>query len=343
MAIKRYSAFVSSEYKNLVVERSEAINSLLDHEILPFCMEHFTVPTNQKFEFIKNRIDNADIFVLLLGDRYGSCDECGVSWTQREYEYALKKGMPMIAIVCESLSKILNQERSLCTDNQLKQIEFYKNIGYCRTVSKEFSISKIITQFLSSVDLTNSLGWTRNNDEMIGDRLINWQEKHLAFDLSGIWFHYHLSQKDETYLRIGKVEIIQKFTPNEYKKLILKGENYSARYDSENDLLINVKSQISNWEGEYEIKPNGKLFGVFNVIRQFNGKFGETIVSEGVRRGIHEFSIMDENEKLQEIGGSFFDVAPSPKYGKMCLFRSENARFDYLKENYMDTLLYNKK
>ncbi len=341
MIIKRYSAFVSSEYENLKDDRNEVINCLLDHEILPFCMEHFTVPTNSKFEFIKERIDNADIFILLLGDRYGSCDENGISWTQREYEYAEKNGMPMIAIVCPELVTLLKQDPSTYTENQSKQVAFYNKIGYCRAVSSEFTITKILTQFFNSVNLSDSIGWSRNTDEVTGSKFDEWKEKNKAYNIGGIWYHYHLSQKDEKYLRIGKVEITQTFTPKDYRKLKLKGENYSARYDKEKDILKPIKSKISNWEGEYEIKPNGKIFGVFSVFRQFDDKFGEVMVAEGTRRGMHEFTIMDENELLQEIGGSFFDVAPSPKYGKLRLFRTEEDRFEYLKENYEETLLAN--
>ncbi len=322
-------------------ERNEAINCLLDKELLPICMEHFTVPTNERFEFIKKRIDMSDVFVLLLGEEYGSCDENGISWTEREYDYAVEKKKDAIAIICKPLLELLNKDPSTYSESQRKQVAFKKKVEYSRDVSDEYSITRILNTFLTDEILRKNPGWKR--EAMTDSELVKWKETHKAYDLGGRWYHYHLSQKDEKYLRIGVVDIIQDFTPQNYKKLILRGENYSARYDRANDLLKSVKAQTSNWEGTYEIKENDKIVGIFNVTRQFDGKFGETIVPEGTRRGLHDFTIMNEDEKLEELGGAFYDVAPSPKYGKIRLFRSEKERFEYLKENYEDTLSYNEK
>jgi hypothetical protein len=45
---------------------------------------------------IKKVIDDSDYYIVILGGRYGSVGEDGVSYTEREYRYALSIGKPII-------------------------------------------------------------------------------------------------------------------------------------------------------------------------------------------------------------------------------------------------------
>ncbi|EJL21877.1 hypothetical protein PMI02_04862 [Novosphingobium sp. AP12] len=51
----------------------------------------------EQLTYIEKVIDECDYYVLVIGARYGSLDEEGVSYTQREYEYAVKNGKTVIA------------------------------------------------------------------------------------------------------------------------------------------------------------------------------------------------------------------------------------------------------
>ena len=90
MEYKKYSAFISSNFESLKNERMELISCLLDAQMIPICMEHFTATTSENFEYIMYLIDQSDIFIMILGEVYGSCDSMGKSWTENEYEYAIK-------------------------------------------------------------------------------------------------------------------------------------------------------------------------------------------------------------------------------------------------------------
>ena len=52
MEYKKYSAFISSNYESLRSERIELINCLLDAQIIPICMEHFTATSSENFDYI---------------------------------------------------------------------------------------------------------------------------------------------------------------------------------------------------------------------------------------------------------------------------------------------------
>ena len=337
---KIYTAFVSSEFKSLREERRQVIDTLLDFRILPVGMEHFTVSTNGKFSDIQELIDESDFFIMLMGKNYGSCDDAGISWTEREYEYALLKKKPIIVIICDELIHNLTAEPHKLSEQEIKQVNFSKKIDFARTVSPEFSIKTIVSQFLTTYNFSKSVGWTRiESISMTEEKLEKWREENKVYDIGGIWYHVHLSEEDEEYIRIGTVTIQQDFSPDNYTILRMDGLNYSVDYyDVENGSFKDNKMKSSKFIGEYKLLDNGEIFGIFNSKRAFKGEFNSLEVNKGSRRGIHDFSIDVYSGVTTRIEGEFHDEAPSPKMGRIFLFRNMKERDEFLLENRINTI-----
>jgi Domain of unknown function (DUF4062) len=96
---KRYQVFVSSTYADLRDERSRVIQTLMEMDCIPSGMELFPAADEDQFEFIKKVIDDCDYYLLVIGGRYGSTTPEGVSYTEKEYEYAITKGLKVIALL----------------------------------------------------------------------------------------------------------------------------------------------------------------------------------------------------------------------------------------------------
>jgi hypothetical protein len=65
-------------------------------------MELFAAGDRSQMEVIERWIDESDVFLLILGDRYGSIEpESRESYIALEYEYAQKQGKPFFAVVIE--------------------------------------------------------------------------------------------------------------------------------------------------------------------------------------------------------------------------------------------------
>lgn len=337
---KIYTAFISSEFKSLRDERKEVIDSLLDFRVLPIGMEHFTVSTNGEFSDIQELIDESDFFIMLMGKNYGSCDDNGVSWTEREYEYALLKKKPVIVIICDELIPNLAADPNKLSEQELKQVKFSKKINFARSVSKEFNIKTIVNQFLATYNFSKCVGWTRIEDtSMTAEQLEEWKEENKMYDIGGIWYHIHLSEEDEKYIRIGTVVVQQNFTPNNYSAIHMEGSNYSVDYyDEENDTFKENRMKSSKFVGEYKLQENGEIFGIFNSKRAFKGEFNSLEINKGAHRGIHDFFIDADAGVLKCINGEFHDEAPSPKMGRIFLFRSMKERDEFLKENRGDII-----
>ena len=76
-------------------------------------MELFTAGDESQWTIIKRWIEESDVYMLLLGGRYGSIEEIyKKSYTHLEYEYPLKLGKPLFAIVIndKALDEKVNKE-----------------------------------------------------------------------------------------------------------------------------------------------------------------------------------------------------------------------------------------
>ena len=92
MKDKKLQVFVSSTYTDLKEERQAAVEAILSAGHIPAGMELFTAGDESQMTVIKRWIDESDVYLLLLGGRYGSVEKVsGKSYTHLEYEYAISK------------------------------------------------------------------------------------------------------------------------------------------------------------------------------------------------------------------------------------------------------------
>ena len=121
MRKKLYTAFLSSNYSGLKNERSIAIKKLLDANVFPVTMEHFVIGSTDGFKDICELIDDSDIFILLMGTRYGSRDERGdnKSWTEKEFDYARANGKKMLIVRFAPLDALAKSYRDDMTDEEV--------------------------------------------------------------------------------------------------------------------------------------------------------------------------------------------------------------------------------
>src|SRR5438046_4027206 len=97
---KKLQVFVSSTFSDLVKERQAAVEAILAAGHIPAGMELFTAGDESQMDVIKQWIDESDVYLLILGGRYGSIEpKSGKSYTHLEYEYALAQGKPVFACV----------------------------------------------------------------------------------------------------------------------------------------------------------------------------------------------------------------------------------------------------
>jgi len=96
---KRYQVFVSSTFNDLKTERQHATWALQAMECIPSGMELFPASDDDQWTLIKKVIVDCDYYLLILAGRYGSLDQDGIGYTEKEYDYALSQRKPIIAFL----------------------------------------------------------------------------------------------------------------------------------------------------------------------------------------------------------------------------------------------------
>lgn len=129
---KKYQVFISSTYTDLINERQTVVESILNAGHIPAGMELFKAGPTQE-ETIEEWIKESDIYVLILGARYGTMKNEEISYTQWEYNLAKELGKPMFSIVLsdEYIQKMANDQKievkDVETSNPLYK-EFKKDV-----------------------------------------------------------------------------------------------------------------------------------------------------------------------------------------------------------------------
>lgn len=163
---KRYQVFVSSTYEDLQDERKEVMQALLELDCIPAGMELFPASNDDQWTLIQRVIDDCDYYLLIIGGRYGSTNENGISYTQMEFEYALESGKPIISFLPKDPSQIpagkcdnepekkekLEKFKQLAKKKLIKYWENPENLG--SVVSR--SMVRLIKDFPAE-------GWVKSN------------------------------------------------------------------------------------------------------------------------------------------------------------------------------------
>ncbi len=176
---KRYQVFVSSTYEDLQEERKEVMQALLELDCIPAGMELFPASNDDQWTLIKRVIDDCDYYLLIIGGRYGSINDEGVSYTQMEFEYALASGKPIVSFLpknpadiaigkCESTSEGKAKLEEFKTIAQKKLVKYWSNAQDLGSVVSR-SVVKLIKDFPAA-------GWVKadnivNNEDSLKDIL----------------------------------------------------------------------------------------------------------------------------------------------------------------------------
>lgn len=165
---KKLQIFISSTYVDLQEERQAAVEAILASNNIPAGMELFKAGNNSQWDTIKKWINDSDIYMLILGGRYGSIEpNSKKSYTQLEYEYALSINIPVFAVILsEDFLNNKTQKDGTAIEHQNKYLyDEFKNLvmkKMIKSVDDCKDIKLAIFESISELKEENDFeGWTR--------------------------------------------------------------------------------------------------------------------------------------------------------------------------------------
>ncbi|MCX2714224.1 DUF4062 domain-containing protein [Mycolicibacterium sp. J2] len=170
---------MSSTYEDLKDERREVTQALLELDCLPAGMEMFVAANEEQWDLIEEVISESDYYILIIGGRYGSIAESGVSYTEREFDLALKLKIPVMVFVPKDPDSIPQGKTDKDDTARTKLDKFRKKAMNGRNVAFYADAhdlgSQVSRAMVRAIKKTPGIGWVRGNQAMTVE-----QQKEIA-------------------------------------------------------------------------------------------------------------------------------------------------------------------
>ncbi|MGI2952978.1 DUF4062 domain-containing protein [Vibrio alginolyticus] len=162
---KRYQVFVSSTYVDLKEERQSVLQTLMEMDCIPAGMELFPAADQEQWEFIKRIIDDCDYYLLIIGGRYGSVADDGLSYTEKEFDYAVSKGVKVIALLHQDPDDLPRSKSEVEEAKYQKLQKFREKVSDGRLVRYWKDASQlpgeVSLSLNKSIKMFPAVGWVR--------------------------------------------------------------------------------------------------------------------------------------------------------------------------------------
>lgn len=169
---RKLQVFVSSTFNDMLPERQAAVEAILRAGHIPAGMELFAAGDESQLETIRRWIDDSDVFMLMLGGRYGSIEpKSGKSYIELEYEYAATKRKPLFAAVIND-TYLTEKVKALGLDAMERTkghlLNAFRDLvtkRICRFFGDLNELKLIVFESLANFDRIEDLsGWIRGSD-----------------------------------------------------------------------------------------------------------------------------------------------------------------------------------
>ena len=175
-----FQVFIGSTYPDLKDERQAVSNALAKAGYMPAGMELFPATDQQQHDYIKRVIDRSDYYIAIVGGRYGSLSDGGLSFAEEEFEYARLKDIPILAFLPDSRGDIAVGKTETDTPLKEKLDAFKARLSTGRIVefwhNENDLCMKVVLAVATAVNLKPGIGWIRG-DQAIDPRVLQELEK----------------------------------------------------------------------------------------------------------------------------------------------------------------------
>lgn len=111
MSRDSFRIFISSTWKDLVDERKQVMKAIHFLESPHVAMEYFSADPREPIEVCLEKVRSSNIYVGIIAHRYGTIvEETGMSYTQMEYEEAMRIGIPCLIYLRDPSFRVLPED-----------------------------------------------------------------------------------------------------------------------------------------------------------------------------------------------------------------------------------------
>ncbi len=263
----RYQVFVSSTYEDLIEERKQVTQAILECNCFPAGMELFPASDKSQWDFIKQVIDESDIYLVIIAGRYGSTKKGKkpISYTEMEFNYAKKIKKPIIALIHKNIGDLPSKKVEKTDKGQELLRAFTESAKNGRLVkfwhNEDDIKSAVITALSQQKECLEECGWIKYDDVLsIGEGKLlsdlSKENQELNNELDEVKkknsdLVKELASKTATLKKIKKdnSDLQQKIAnndPEELNKKLIEARKECAHLTSELEAKTNAISKMQN-------------------------------------------------------------------------------------------------
>jgi len=152
----------------------------MEMDCIPAGMELFPAADEVQWEFIKRVIDDCDYYLLIIGGKYGSLSIDGISYTEMEYDYAVERGIRIIALLHDGPDTLPGTKIEMDSESREKLNQFRGKVSNGRLVKYWNRADQLAGQVALSLSKTikmhPAIGWVRADQANSTDLLVQINE-----------------------------------------------------------------------------------------------------------------------------------------------------------------------
>ncbi|WP_187776178.1 DUF4062 domain-containing protein [Antrihabitans cavernicola] len=269
---KRYQVFVSSTYTDLTDERAAVIQAILRMDHLPAGMEMFPSADEGQWALIEQVIDQSDYYIVVVAGRYGSViDAEGISFTEKEYDYAVKSKIPVLGFVHKDPGSIPANKTDMDPAVQELLQKFREKVQSKPVTFFESPAELgglVVTSLLQAIKKKPGMGWIRGDQAMtveqqreilaLREQVAALREEKVAAESALVEDVSKLAQGDETvtlwvevespsYNQPSVIEFVETTWDGVFRdvapELVDEGAEVDARQRLASHLVINARDE----------------------------------------------------------------------------------------------------
>ena len=277
---KKLQVFISSTYSDLHEERQAAVEAILTAGHIPAGMELFAAGDESQMNVIKHWIDESDVYMLILGGRYGSIEpKSKKSYIELEYQYAVEKGKPLFAVVINEdylEKKVKKFGSSVLEKDHPDKLKDFRELVCSKMVKFwsdpkdiKLSIMETMTDFSNRTEL---IGWISGNEPvntgMVAEEIAmltkeNGELRERLRNITSIQPTYSGLSYDEMYRALASITITLSTTD----KLFLRAKEVAKLLGDQEPALLHYFWIYSKWfQSKYMHNYN---YQIINQLQDF--------------------------------------------------------------------------
>jgi hypothetical protein len=129
-------------------------------------MELFPAASVEQWMLIKRVIDECDYYVVIVAGRYGSTDQDGIGFTEKEFDYAAETGKPIIAFCHANIELLIGAKLEKHDAGKERLLKFTQKVKQrlCRFWKSPAELgSAVKSAIFNELEFNPQPGWIRAN------------------------------------------------------------------------------------------------------------------------------------------------------------------------------------